>query len=83
MAIIEPSPDYGMMQKVVEELYRSEKFARRLDAVILAESYDLPKELIELVELLPPGTYDRQGLCDQLNSSINGHGWGLIYGTVE
>ena len=49
----------------------------------MAESYDLPPDLIEVVELLPPGTYNRQRLCDQINSSIAGHGWGYVYGTVE
>lgn len=83
MAIIEPSADYGMLQKVVDELYRSARFVKRLDVIVLSEAYDLPRDLVEIVELLPPGTYDRQALCDQLNSSINGHAWGLVYGTVE
>ena len=40
-------------------------------------------DLREIVELLPPGTYTRQRLCDQINSSITGHAWGQVYGTVE
>lgn len=80
---IEKSPDYGVMQKLVDDLFANEEFVRRLDAVLMAESYDLPSDLIEVVELLPPGTYNRQRLCDQINSSIAGHGWGYVYGTVE
>ena len=37
----------------------------------------------EIVNLLPPGYYDRQSLCDQLNSALAAHGWGAVYGTVE
>ena len=80
---IEKSSDYGVMQKLVDDLFASEEFARRLDAVLMAEAYDLPADLLEVVQLLPPGTYNRQRLCDQINSSIAGHGWGFVYGTVE
>ena len=38
---------------------------------------------MEIVNLLPPGYYDRQSLCDQLNSALAAHGWGAVYGTVE
>ena len=40
-------------------------------------------DLMEIVNLLPPGYYDRQSLCDQLNSALAAHGWGAVYGTVE
>lgn len=56
---------------------------RRLDAVLLAEAADLPEDLMRIVSLLPPGSYTRQKLCDQLNSAITGHAWGQVYGTVE
>ena len=49
----------------------------------MAESFDLPSDLLEIVGLLPSGTYSRQSLCTQLNSSISGHAWGQVYGTVE
>lgn len=55
---------------------------RRLDAVIAAEAADLPEDLLRIVNLLPPGTYTRAALCDQLNSAITGHAWGQVYGTV-
>ena len=48
-----------------------------------AEILDLTPDLMEIVNLLPPGYYDRQSLCDQLNSALAAHGWGAVYGTVE
>lgn len=56
---------------------------RRLDVVIAAETADLPEELMRIVNLLPPGNYTRQRLCDQINSAITGHAWGQVYGTVS
>ena len=60
----EKSPYYGALQDVVDALFVSDKTVRRLDAVLMAESVDLPDDLREIVELLPPGTYTRQRLCD-------------------
>ncbi len=80
---VEKSPDYGALQTLVDALFANQELVPRLDAVILAESSDLPADLREVVSLLPPGRYTRQRMCDQLNSVIVGHGWGLVYGTVE
>lgn len=80
---LERSEDYGALQRMVDALFHDREFADRLDVVVLAESFDLPLDLIEIIELLPPGTYARQRLCDQLNSAITGHAWGQVYGTVE
>ena len=55
----------------------------RLDAIVQAELMDLDADLQEIVELVPPGAYDRQRLCDQINSALAAHGWGGTYGTVE
>ena len=77
------SPHYGELQDIVDALFRDAKTVRRLDVVLAVESSDLPDDLREIVGLLPPGTYTRQRLCDQVNSSINGHAWGQIYGTVQ
>ena len=52
-------------------------------SVVAAEAADLPDDLAEIVNLLPPGSYTRQRLCDQLNSAIGGHAWGQVYGTVQ
>lgn len=59
-----------------------EPTVRRLDVVICAEAADLPDDLMRIVNLLPPGDYTRQRLCDQINSAITGHAWGQVYGTV-
>lgn len=83
MTRMQRSPHYGELQAVVDKLFRDKKTATALEALVLAESYDLPDDLMELFELMPPGTYPRQRFCGQLNSIINGHAWGLVYGTVE
>ena len=83
---VEPSPAYGALQAIVDELFEdmaSDYTVRRLDVVIAAEANDLPVDLQEIVNLLPPGDYTRKRLCDQVNSAIAGHAWGLVYGTVE
>lgn len=83
---VEPSPEYGALQAIVDDLFEDmprDHEVRRLDVVLAAESNDLPADLQEVVGLLPPGTYTRQKLCDQLNSAIGGHAWGQVYGTVE
>lgn len=80
---IQRSDDYGSLQRVVDALFKENEFVSRLDVIILAESFDLPMDLIEIVELLPSGTYSRKSLCTQLNSSISGHAWGQVYGTVD
>ena len=83
---VEQSPSFGALQAIVDELFEDmprEYTVRRLDVVIAAESGDLPADLLEIVNLLPPGDYTRQRLCDQVNSAIVGHAWGLVYGTVE
>ena len=83
---VEPSPSYGALQAIVDDLFEGKSrdyTVTRLDVVIAAESSDLPADLTEIVGLLPPGDFTRQRLCDQLNSSIVGHAWGQVYGTVE
>ncbi|OUO89025.1 hypothetical protein B5F40_11565 [Gordonibacter sp. An230] len=80
------SPHYGALQDVVDAVYADKgpkDAVRRLEVVVAAEAADLPCDLMEVVNLLPPGSYTRQRLCDQLNSSIGGHAWGQVYGTVE
>ncbi|WP_251230641.1 hypothetical protein [Adlercreutzia aquisgranensis] len=94
----EPSPYYGALQDMVDSLFPATDDdpaaavlaqaglgpqVRRLDIVMAAEAADLPDELREVVNLLPPGDYTRQRLCVQLNSAIGGHAWGQVYGTVE
>jgi hypothetical protein len=77
------SEEYGTLQRLVDSLYRRHKRVSRLDVVLAAEMHDLTADLMEIVSLLPPGTYTRRKLCDQFNSALAGHGWGLLYGTVD
>ncbi len=78
------SEHYGQLQRVIDYVFvDGRKFVRRLDVVVAAESFDLPDDLNEIIALLPPSTFTRQRLCDQLNSAIGGHAWGQVYGTVE
>ena len=79
----ERSEDYGILQRLIDAVFTRGEYVRRLDVIVLAESFDLPADLLEIVNLLPPGTYTRERLCDQLNSAISGHAWGQVYGTVE
>ena len=78
----EENADALSAEEIAERILHPTK-VRRLDVIICAESLDLPDELIEIVNLLPPGLFSRQRLCDQLNSAIGGHAWGQRYGTVE
>ncbi len=75
--------EHGTLQRLIDSLYRDYTRVSRLDAIIQATSYDLNEDLQEIVELLPPGMYTRQKMCDQINSALMGHGWGRIYGTVQ
>jgi len=83
---VEPSPSYGALQVVIDDLYEdmpNDYEVRRLDVIVAAEAGDLPSDLLEIVNLLPPGSFTRERLCVQLNSAIVGHAWGQVYGTVE
>lgn len=73
----------AQLQRLIDALFRETNHVTRLDVVVRAEAADVPDEVMRIVELLPPGTYRRQSLCDQLNSAIVGHGWGSTLGTVD
>jgi hypothetical protein len=77
------SEEFGTLQRLVDALFKEKKKVTRLDVLLLAEVFDLTGDLLEILTLLPPGTYYRQKLCNQINSSLSGHGWGLVYGTVD
>ncbi len=64
-------------------MYRETKVVPRLELVLQAEAFGLNEDLVEVVNLLPPGTYTRERLCTQLNSSLSSHGWGYVYGAVH
>ena len=80
-----PAGEYGELQRLVDALYaiNPSKAVSRMDVLVRAEVDDLGDDLMEIVRLLPGGTYKRHRLCDQLNSIITAHGWAYLYGTVE
>lgn len=81
----EKSPLHGVLQGFVDSLFEDcpDRQVKRLDVVVAADSSDLPQDLMEIIELLPPGTYTRQRLCGQLNSAIGAHAWSHTYGMVR
>lgn len=80
-----PSDEYGELQRLVDDVYRvnPSQAVARMDVLVRAEVNDLSDDLMEVVNLLPAGSYKRYRLCDQLNSIITAHGWAFLYGTVE
>lgn len=80
-----PAKEYGDLQRLVDELYAEgpSQAVSRMDVLVRAEVDDLSEDLMEVLELLPAGSYHRGSLCDQLNSIITAHGWAYVYGTVE
>lgn len=77
------SEDYGVLQDLVDTLFARKEHATRLELVTLAETHDVRDDVMEVCTLMPPGTYTRARLADQMNSIVTAHGWGLTYGTVE
>lgn len=80
-----PSEEYGELQHLVDDIYKvnPSQAVARVDILVRAEVNDLSDDLMEVVNLLPAGSYKRYRLCDQLNSIITAHGWAYLYGTVE
>ncbi len=76
------APTNGL-QRMIDTLFEESKQVSQMDVLLLAESYDLSDELQEVIELLPPGNYTRLRMCDQLNSIITAHGWGMTLGTLQ
>lgn len=75
--------DRELLPRMLEGLYRERAAVTRLDAILAAEALDLPEDLLGIVNLLPPGDYYRQRMCDQLNSALKGHGWMTRFGAVD
>lgn len=75
--------DREQIRRWLDALYRSRKVVAQLDAIVLAETFDLPADVWEIVETLPPGQYTRGRLTDQLNSAIVGRGLSRRLGTHE
>ena len=79
----EKSPDYGVLQEFIDRLFVGREDYMRLEVVLEGEAYGLNGELMEVLNLLPPGLYTRDRLCGQINSSLSSHGWGYVYGAVH
>ena len=79
----EKSPDYGVLQEFIDRLLDGREDYMRLEVVLEGEAYGLNGELMEVLNLLPPGLYTRDRLCSQINSSLSSHGWGYVYGAVH
>jgi len=75
--------DRELLQRFLDSLFRDRKTVKRLDVVLFAQTYDLPEILLGIVNNLPPVSYTRQRLADQLNSAIIGHGLSRRFGTVD
>ena len=78
------SEHYGELQRFVDELFVGHaRSVRRVDVLVQAEGDDLDDDLLEIVRLLPPGSYTRTQLATQINSTLAAHGWGRTYGIVS
>ena len=77
------SDEYGELQRFVNALYASETLVDNLDVQVMAQTFDLPEDLIEIVSMLPSGLYERARIADQFNSALAAHGWTQCFGTVE
>ena len=82
---LERSAHYGELQKLVDEVYavNPSHSVARIDIITRAEIDDLNDDLMEVITLLPGGSYHRSQLCDHINSILAAHGWSFVYGTVE
>jgi len=78
-----PDDTHESLARVIDAAFASARRVPRLEILTRARTADLPAEVLDLLDLLPPGAYTRQRLCDQLNSAITGHGWGSTLGTFE
>jgi hypothetical protein len=75
--------DREQIRRWLDALYRDTKSVTQLDAIVRAETFDLPADAMDVVNGLPPGRYSRTRLCDQLNSAIVGRGLSASLGTHD
>lgn len=77
--------EFGLLQEIVDSAFADaagDKI-RNLDLIVQAELSDVSADLMEIVEMLPPGPYTREQLIDQLNSILVAHGWSYRLGTLN
>lgn len=77
------SEEFADLQRLVDRLFANSTIVDRLDLLVQAEVLDLSSNMMEIVNLVPTGSYNRVRLCDQINSALAAHGWGATYGIVE
>lgn len=75
--------DREQIQRWLDALYRDRRVATQLDAIGLAQVFDLPGPVMEIVLGLPSARYPRGKFCDQLNSAIVGRGLSRQLGTHD
>lgn len=75
--------DREQIRRWLDALFGAERSVTQLDAVVRAETFDLPADVMDIVGTLPPGRYSRARLCDQMNSAIVGRGLSRHFGTYE
>jgi hypothetical protein len=75
--------DREQLRRWLDALFKDASIVTQLDAIIRAETYDLPSPAQEIVGGLPPGRYTRSRLCDQLNSAIVARGLSRSLGTHD
>jgi len=73
--------DREQIERWLDALYAQTKSVTQLDAIVRAETFDLPSDAMDIVNNLPPGQYTRARLCDQINSAIVGRGLSRTLGT--
>lgn len=75
--------DREQIARWLDALYAGTTTVTQLDAIVRAETFDLPADAMDVVNGLPPGLYTRARLCDQLNSAIVGRGLSASLGTHD
>jgi hypothetical protein len=75
--------DHEQITRWLDALYAGTSTVTQLDAIVRAETFDLPVDAMDVVNGLPPGRYTRARLCDQLNSAIVGRGLSASLGTHD
>lgn len=75
--------DAGVLQDLLDATFRNRKHATARDLSRQADIMDIDGDVLEVVDLMPPGSYTKSRMADQLNSIVTAHGWEQRLGTVE
>lgn len=79
----ELSDELQALQRCIDQLYENRKHVERLDLIVLCEVRDLHRELMEIVHLLPPGSYTKPRLLDELNSYLSARALSQRFGLLQ